>query len=298
MRSFTIRSGEGPFFAVLLSCYLVWLLALWFHQALGPFWVPLAIYTATLHSSLQHETVHGHPSSNQFFNECMVLLPLGLLFPYRRYRSMHLTHHIDSRLTDPVEDPESWYLSAVRQAALSPFSERLLRLNNTLAGRLVIGPWIVLFGLLVSEGRLLLAGNREGLSAWAWHLATGALVLLIVVTAGIPVWFYLLLVAWPAMSLLLLRSFIEHRASAAVSARTAVIEAGPIMSLLYLNNNLHAVHHRHPALAFWKLPRQWRQQRQEVLVENQHYHYPAGYWQVVCRWLFRQREPLRHPFLK
>ena len=35
--------------------------------------------------------------------------PLALWIPYESYRISHLMHHRDDRLTDPLDDPESYY---------------------------------------------------------------------------------------------------------------------------------------------------------------------------------------------
>ncbi|MBR7508578.1 fatty acid desaturase, partial [Mycobacterium tuberculosis] len=59
--------------------------------------------------SLQHEALHGHPTRSGWLNELLVSLPLGLFYPYRRYKHLHLKHHADERLTDPYDDPESYY---------------------------------------------------------------------------------------------------------------------------------------------------------------------------------------------
>lgn len=288
-----------PFLLVLLSCYVCWMLCLvWLYPLLG--WPALlaVAYIATLHSSLQHETVHGHPSRLRWLNELLVFPPLGLLYPYRRYRLYHLKHHIDSRLTDPLEDPESWYLSSQSWSETSALMRKLLWLNSTLAGRMTIGPALVVAGLLRSESKLILAGEQGVLFDWLSHAAGVAVVLIIVHTLGVSPWLYVALVAYPGMSLLLLRSFIEHKAEESVPGRTAVIEAGWVMSLLFLNNNLHAVHHRNPSMAWHKLPKQWRREKLDILQKNGSYHYPGGYWQVSKAWLLRAREPLKHPFLR
>ena len=64
---------------------------------------------AAFHTSLQHETIHGHPTPFHGLNELLVSLPLGAVFPFRRYRDLHLKHHNDMNLTDPYEDPESYF---------------------------------------------------------------------------------------------------------------------------------------------------------------------------------------------
>jgi len=57
----------------------------------------------TLHSSLQHEIVHGHPTRWRGVNRLLAIVPLSLWLPYERYRQTHQQHHIDQRLTDPLD---------------------------------------------------------------------------------------------------------------------------------------------------------------------------------------------------
>src|SRR3546814_6789422 len=93
-------------------------LVTWFHAAL-PWWVllPLGAYLLAWHGSLQHEVTHGHPTPSAVFNELLVLPSLWLWMPFRLYRETHLAHHNDAQLTDPLADPESYYLDARSWAA-------------------------------------------------------------------------------------------------------------------------------------------------------------------------------------
>src|SRR5215203_4217235 len=112
-RRFGFRDVEWPTLALLAACYGFWALATFHYSALGP--VLLVLFAAplvTLHSSLQHEALHGHPTRSAALNEALVFPPLGLLFPYRRFKALHLKHHDNSALTDPYDDPESFYLAA------------------------------------------------------------------------------------------------------------------------------------------------------------------------------------------
>jgi hypothetical protein len=54
--------------------------------------------------------LHGHPTRSAALNEALVFPALGLFVPYRSFRDTHLRHHNDANLTDPYDDPESWYL--------------------------------------------------------------------------------------------------------------------------------------------------------------------------------------------
>ena len=289
---------EWPTWTALAACYLVWAAAVVGHEALGWTWLVPAILTVTFHSSLQHEMLHGHPTRSAAINQALVFPAVGLFIPYRRFRDLHLRHHNNARLTDPYDDPESWYLTEAGWAHTSTPMRTLLKANGTLAGRLLLGPAFSLFQFWNSELHLFRAGDKRVRNAWFLHVAGVAPVLAILVVADVDLLTYLLAVAYPGMSLLMIRTFIEHRAAEPVLERTAIVETGGFMSLLFLNNNLHAVHHRYPALAWHRLPDRWRREREVVLAENAGYHFPGGYLQVARQWMFTRREPLIHPFLR
>ncbi len=291
-------AGEWPTWAALAACYTIWLAAIVWHDVLGWLWFVPAMLMVTFHSSLQHEALHGHPTRSGALNEAVVFVPIGLFVPYRRFRETHLRHHNNVMLTDPYDDPESWYLSRHDWYCTSPVKQRLLKFNSTLAGRVLIGPALALYGFWRNDVRLARAGNREVVRAYALHVAGLVLVIALLVRADIPLWQYALLAAYPGMSVLMIRTFIEHRATETVAERTAVIEAGMLMRLLFLNNNYHAVHHNHPYVSWFGLPGIWRRDKAETLRGNGCYHYPGGYFQVAAQWLFLHREPVEHPFMR
>src|SRR5579884_2468266 len=72
---------------------------------------PLATLLITFHSSLQHEMTHGHPTRWRPLNRLLAMMPLTLWMPYDRYLHTHHAHHINARLTDPIDDPETYYWS-------------------------------------------------------------------------------------------------------------------------------------------------------------------------------------------
>ena len=101
-RTGLLRSAaEAWTLALLIVVYALWaLLAVVFPDL--PLWLscPLLVLITVQFMSIQHEIVHGHPTRSGWLNEALVSLPLGLLFPYRRYRTLHLRHHNDENLTD------------------------------------------------------------------------------------------------------------------------------------------------------------------------------------------------------
>jgi len=292
------RSVEWPTFVALTACYIAWAIIVWFHAALPLIlFIPLAAYCVALQSSLRHEALHGHPTRRLWINEALVFPPLCLLIPYRRFRDTHLKHHHDARLTDPYDDPESWYL-AERDFDVLPAPMRgLLRINSTLAGRLLIGPPLSVAGLIRHDLRAIRAGDREVARAWALHVLGCVPVVAWILLSGMSVWAYLLFASWPGLSLLMLRTYAEHRAHPDVARRTAIIEANPLIAFLFLNNNLHYVHHQRPRAPWYELPGLYRAERERFLAENGGYGF-QGYVDLARRHLLKPKEPVAHPFMR
>jgi len=291
--------AEWPTWAVWFGCSFGWAFLTYFAASLG-WWValPLLVPLITLHSSLQHEALHGHPTSSRSLNEALVYLPIGLLVPYRRFRDTHLRHHRNEDLTDPYDDPESWYLAEKDWRSLGRPTRWLLEFNATLLGRFLVGPALGVWGMARSDWRAARAGDRSVVLAWVHHVLGLAPVLYwIWGVSGIHPLVYLAAVAYPGMSLLMLRTYAEHRAGEAVPTRTAVIEAAIPFRLLFLNNNLHAPHHERPSLAWYRLPAYWRENRKRILEQNGGYAY-RGYGEIIRKFFLRRREPVSHPFLR
>jgi fatty acid desaturase len=105
------RSFEWPTFLLALFVYFVFITAttvIYELNTLAGFLI--LVVTMTLHSSLTHEVLHGHPFKNSFFNAVLVFPQLSLWVPYLRFKGLHLDHHRDECLTDPHDDPKSNFL--------------------------------------------------------------------------------------------------------------------------------------------------------------------------------------------
>ena len=225
----------------------------------------------------------------------LVSLPVGLVIPYRRYKTTHLKHHCDERLTDPYDDPESYYLAQMKWQGLSRPLKTLYSINNTLLGRLIIGPALVLAVFWTAEAHRARRSWRAFSHDWLPHLAGIASVFVwVVLVCEIPAWVYLFGVAYPGMSLILLRSFAEHQAHETAAHRTVVVETNPLLSLLFLNNNLHFAHHKYPQLAWYRLPEAYRAEADQIAVENGGYKF-RGYREIARKHLLRAKETVPHP---
>lgn len=244
-------------------------------------------------SSLQHEVLHGHPFRQDWLNEILVFPALMLVIPFRRFKETHLAHHHDPNLTDPYDDPESNYMDPKIWARLPRAIQHMLRLNNYLAGRMILGPLIGMFSFLRCEMAQLIAGNRHIWSAWMLNLLGLVPVFWVLQVAQISFWAYVGAV-YLAMSLLRLRTFLEHRAHAQHRARTVIIEDRGPFALLFLNNNLHVVHHMHPQVAWYDLPALYAARKDHFQRRNDAYVY-RSYGQIMRQYFWRAKDPVLHP---
>ena len=293
---------EPQTLAVAVAIYGGFGLVTWYFHAL-PLWVavPLGAMLIAWHGSLQHETIHTHPFASRRLNALLGGVPLSLFIPYTLYRRTHLWHHrFGGRiLTDPLVDPETFYLTQGAMAKASSPVRILRRANTTLLGRLILGPFIATGTFLVGPARSLALGEGREWRIWAAHgVAVTTVLLWVVGICRINVFVYIACFVYPGQALTLLRSFAEHRASAEPAQRTAVVEANPLLSLIFLYNNLHVVHHDRPALPWYKLPAAWRKLQADggdASARTAGMVYAGGYREVVRRYFLRPVIDVEHP---
>ncbi len=293
---FTAFRAEAPTWAALTTCYALFAL-LTSAAPDAPAWLvyPGLAVVLAFHSSLQHEAIHGHPTRWPPVNEALVALPLSLAYPFRRYRETHLAHHRDARLTDPYDDPESWYLDPEDYEKRPVWMKGLLKANNAALGRMLIGPGLGFVNFVVSEIRLIRAGRREVMLGWALHALGAAPLLLWLGWCGVsPVGYAL--ACYGGLALISLRSFLEHRAEERASERSAIVEDRGPLALLYLNNNLHAVHHAHPEVSWHRLPALYAAHRERFRKLNGGYVF-RSYAEVLSRHALKPKEPAAHPMM-
>ena len=288
---------EWPTVALLVACYGIWCAATWYAAALG-LWlaVPLIALTLALHSSLQHEVLHGHPFRSARLNEALVFPALGLAIPYQRFRDTHLTHHKNELLTDPYDDPESNYLDPLVWSRLPAWKKRVLQANNTLLGRMALGPALGTTAFIGGDLKAIRGGDAVVLRGWLLHLLGIVPVLLWVTAGSMPVWAYLVS-AYLGLSILKIRTFLEHRADERAAGRSVIIEDRGPLALLFLNNNFHAVHHAHPSVAWYELPALYAARRETFLKRNGGYRF-RSYGAVFRDYLLRAKDPVAHPLMK
>ena len=77
-------------------------------------------------------------------------------------------------------------------------------------------------------------------------------------------------------------------------ARTVIIEDRGLLAFLFLNNNLHVVHHVNPGVPWYRLPALYRAGKERYLEMNDGYVY-RSYGEVFRRYLFKAKDPVPHP---
>lgn len=270
-------------------------------------WLPLWLVCPVLaifggwHAHLQHELIHGHPTRSELVNDLLGAMPVSLLYPYSVFKRCHLAHHL-SDLTNPMDDPESCYVMPERWQTFGRVRRAILIANNTLLGRFAIGPALTVLAVINEEGSRLIRGEREAWIDWSVHgLLVVAFLMAVEAISGIPAWLYAGAVAYPAVGLMKVRSFLEHRPTEGDveddAARTAIVEANWFWSLLFLNNNLHVVHHDRAGEPWYRLPRIYREQREAILQRNGGYLF-NGYSDVARRFMFTPKDRPEYPGTK
>jgi fatty acid desaturase len=239
--------------------------------------------------------LHGHPFRSARVNEALGTAALTLTVPFGRFRDTHLAHHHDPVLTDPYDDPESNYLDPVVWARLPAWLKLVFRVNNTLFGRITLGPVFGNILWLVTEARLIRQNAAGVRRDWGLHLFGLVPVVAWLWVAAMPWWGYLC-AAWIGHGLLKIRTYLEHRAHEAARARTVIIEDRGPLALLFLNNNLHVVHHMHPAVPWYRLPAMYRDNADHYRRRNDHYVY-RSYAEIFRRYLFKAKDPVPHPLM-
>jgi fatty acid desaturase len=287
---------EWPTWLLVPVVYGMWFATLYGSHALGLMATTLLlILSCTWYMSLQHELVHGHPTRHRSFNKLLGFAPLAVWFPYTLYLESHLRHHNDAHLTLPGVDPETHYVSEEVWQRSGGFMRALFVHRKRFWGRFAFGPAMAIVSVVHEAVAQVRAGNTRYVSMWSLHIA-----MLVGMLAAIQAWtalsagYYLMAVAYPALSLAMVRSYYEHRAAEDCKHRIAVNEASWPMRLLYLNNNYHLVHHDMPSLPWYLLPRVYQADRAAYLARCGGFRL-GGYLELVRRFGFTPIDAPVHP---
>ena len=288
------RAVEWPTLAICGACYAGFILSTAASDTIGLLAAAVLLtLSLTLFSSFSHEVLHGHPFRSRTWNEALVFPALGLLIPYGRFRDTHLAHHNDPLLTDPYDDPETNFIDPELWARWGVLRRTVYQVNNTLLGRMILGPIIGLASFYHGDLRAMRAGDRAVLKAYLLHLLGWVPVALwLAYVAQMPFWLYLTSV-FLSHSILKIRTFLEHRAHEVARCRSVIIESRGPLAFLFLNNNLHAVHHARPGIPWYRLPGFYAAHRTHFRKRNGGYVYPS-YREIFRRHLLRAKDPVPH----
>jgi fatty acid desaturase len=218
-----------------------------------------------------------------------------VFIPYRRFRDTHFAHHRNELLTDPYDDPESNYIDPKVWPALPAWRRGLLTINNTLMGRMVVGPAVGMMSFWSTDLSKVFDGQTSVLNGWLLHLAGLVPVIWWLSMTGTS-WLAYALAAYLALSILKIRTFLEHRADERAAGRSVIIEDQGPLAFLFLNNNFHAVHHAHPKVAWYQLPALYSARRDIFLRRNGGYLYKS-YAAIFRDHLLRAKDPVPHPLM-
>jgi fatty acid desaturase len=263
--TWTARS-DWPTWLLLAGTYTAWFSLLHYAPSLGRILtLILLVPLITFWMSLQHELLHGHPTSWRWLNKLLGYAPFAIWYPYTLYRASHLLHHRDEVLTRPRLDPESRYFAPDVWQRSGLLRRWLHWLNKTLYGRLLVGPALALAGLMLDEAARLRRGVLQAWLMWLSHgVCVAAVLTWVHVHAGVPIFDYLL-ASVLALAVSMVRSYYEHRPAHAPEQRSVLNEAGWPWRWLFLNLNLHLVHHDLPGLPWYYLPKVYAERREDWL---------------------------------
>ena len=170
-----------------------------------------------------------------------------------------------------------------------------------LLGFALLGGWYMSFQHEVLHGHptpwtwLNTARDRSLQVMWAVHVvASVAVGWLVFAVAGVPVWQYLVGYVWFGLSVSYVRSFAEHLAVAEPLIRSAFVRSNPVVSVLFMNVNLHHTHHALPSAAWYRLGRLSEELGAAEIAAAGAESY-RGYWQIARRYAVRPFSQPAHP---
>ena len=287
--------GEWRTIAVVVAVYGLTVLTVLRHEVLTPWLtIPFLSVLGAWHLSMQHETIHGHPFRHIWLNDLIGSIPVTLWIPYFSFKKDHIEHH-QSDLTHPGLDNESYYVSPEAWASAGKLRKAAYWANRTILFRMFVWTIVSTVTYLWSKIRLMLRGDKQTWFAMATHVAGLVVVVFFVRSvAGMPLWQFALGTTYGGRILNAIRPFPEHKYQSDTEVRTAMVMAGPFMSLLMLNNNLHVAHHEEPGVAWYEVPNLSARVNAVERAREAGLLYEGGYAEVFRRFSFKPMgAPLR-----
>jgi len=287
--------GEWRTIVVVVAVYGLTILTVMRREVLTPWLtIPFLSVLGAWHLSMQHETIHGHPFRSKLINDAIGSIPVTLWIPYFSFKKDHIEHH-QSDLTHPGLDNESYYVSPEAWARAGKIRRAAYWANRTILFRMFVWTVVSTLTYLWSIIRQMLRGDKQAWFAMAVH-AAGLVVVAYLVrsVAGMPLWQFALGTTYGGRILNAIRPFPEHKYQDGTEIRTAMVMAGPFMSLLMLNNNLHVAHHEQPGVAWYEVPNLSERVNAVERAREVGLLYEGGYAEVFRKFSFKPMgAPLR-----
>ena len=280
--------GDWRTLIIAVLVYGGWLATVFLHEQ-TPWWATFALLTwfGAWHLSLQHELVHGHPFRNSKLNAALASLSLTMWVPFLSFKRDHISHH-NTTLTHPKLDTESYYSMPEQWQHSGRFLRSIYWANRTIAFRLTVWSVFSTVQYFFADAWRAIRNVDNARSAWALHIP-GLIAVTYIVNnlAGMSMVEYLIGGVFASHSLNMMRSFAEHKTLGDESTRTAMIDAGRVMSLLMLNNNLHIAHHDEPSAPWYKVPEVAERLNAFERAQKINALYKGGYGELLRRFTFK-----------
>ena len=280
--------GDWRTLVIAVLVYGGWLATVFLHKQM-PWWATFALLTwfGAWHLSLQHELVHGHPFRNSKLNAALASLSLTMWVPFLSFKRDHISHH-NSTLTHPKLDTESYYSMPEQWQHSGRFLRSIYWANRTIAFRLTVWSVFSTVQYFFADAWRAIRNVDNARSAWVLHIP-GLIAVTYIVNhlAGMSMIEYLIGGVFASHSLNMMRSFAEHKTLGDESTRTAIIDAGRVMSLLMLNNNLHIAHHDEPSAPWYKVPEVAERLNAFERAQKIDALYKGGYGELLRRFTFK-----------
>jgi fatty acid desaturase len=248
--------------------------------------VPFLAVLGAWHLSMQHEVLHGHPFKNQFLNDAIGGIPVTLWIPYLAFKKDHHEHHL-SDLTNPALDNESYYVSQEQWDKAGKIRRAAWTANRTILFRMFVWTIVSTITYVLSVLKRAVRNEKSDRLAVVLHVVGVAFVVYLVSLSSMPLWQFALGTVYGGRILNAIRPFPEHKYQSGVETRTAMIMAGPFMSLLMLNNNLHVAHHDEPGVPWYGYHKLMNRVNAVERARDAGLLYEGGYAEVFRKFSFK-----------
>ena len=247
------EAGEWKTLGVIVAVYGLTVLTVVRYDVLTPWLaIPMLAVLGAWHLSMQHEVLHGHPFKSQFINDAIGNIPVTLWMPYFAFKKDHHEHH-KSDLTNPELDNESFYVTQEQWDNAGTIRRAAWTANRTILFRMFVWTIVSTISYVTLVLKRAVRNEQGDRLAVLLHVIGVVVVVYLVSLSSMPLWQFALGTVYGGRILNAIRPFPEHKYQNGVETKTAMIMAGPFMSLLMLNNNLHIAHHDDPKIPWYRV---------------------------------------------